>query len=82
MTTSTRKATPSSARWWVILKRQVLARLLGARLPAGEAELLITHKWAILAGENDYTTGNFQQITGRPPRSVAAFLHDCGAEFV
>ena len=30
------------------------------------AELLITREWAILAGENDYTTGTFQQIVGRP----------------
>jgi hypothetical protein len=34
---------------------------------AGTAELLITREWAILAGENDYTTGTFEQITGRPP---------------
>ena len=33
----------------------------------GTAELLITREWAILAGENDYTTGAFQQITGSPP---------------
>ena len=45
-------------------------------------ELLITREWAILAGENDYTTGIFQQITGRPPRPVAEFLHDYRAEFV
>ena len=50
-------------------------------LPAGTAELLITREWAILAGENDYTTGTFQQITGRPPRPVAEFLHDYRAEF-
>jgi hypothetical protein len=57
-------------------------RLTGAGVPAGEAELLITREWAILAGENDYTTGTFQQITGRPPRPVAEFLHDYRAEFV
>ena len=33
-------------------------------------------------GENDYTTGTFQQITGRPPRPVAEFLHEYRAEFV
>ena len=42
----------------------------------------ITREWAILAGENDYATGTFQQITGRPPRPVAEFLHDCRAEFL
>jgi hypothetical protein len=48
---------------------------------AGTAELLITREWAILAGENDYTTGTFRQITGRPPRPVAEFLHQYRAEF-
>jgi hypothetical protein len=51
-------------------------------VPAGEAELLIAREWAILAGENDYTTDTFQQITGRPPRPVAEFLHEHRAEFV
>ena len=44
--------------------------------------MLITHEWAILAGENDYTTGTFQQIVGRPPRPVAEFLHTYRAEFL
>jgi len=60
---------------------EALGRLTGAGVPAGRAELLITREWAILAGENDYTTGTFQQITGRPPRPVAEFLHDYRAEF-
>ena len=47
----------------------------------GEAELLITREWAILAGENDYTTSTFQQITGHPPRPVTEFLHEHRAEF-
>ena len=65
----------------VAAERQFLERLTGAGLPAGTAELLITREWAILAGENDYTTGTFQQITGRPPRPVAEFLHEYRAEF-
>jgi hypothetical protein len=52
----------------VAAERQFLERLIGAGVPAGTAELLITREWAILAGENDYTTDTFQQITGRPPR--------------
>jgi len=32
-------------------------------------------------GENDYTTGTFQQITGRPPRPVTGFLHEHRGEF-
>jgi uncharacterized protein YbjT (DUF2867 family) len=66
----------------VATERQLLERLSGAGVPAGEAELLITREWAILAGENDYTTDTFQQITGRPPRPVSEFLHDYRAEFL
>jgi NAD(P)H dehydrogenase (quinone) len=51
-------------------------------VPAGTAELLITREWAILAGENDYTTETFRQITGRAPRSVAEFLHEHRAVFI
>jgi NAD(P)H dehydrogenase (quinone) len=65
----------------VAAERQFLERLTGAGIPAGTAELLITREWAILAGENDYTTGTSQQITGRPPRPVAEFLHEHRAEF-
>ena len=65
----------------VAAERQFLQRLTGAGVPAGTAELLITREWAILAGENDYTTGTFQQITGRPPRLVAEFLQNHRAEF-
>lgn len=62
-------------------ERQFLEHLTSAGLPAGEAELLITREWAILAGENDYTTGTFEQITGRPPCPVTEFLHEHRAEF-
>jgi nucleoside-diphosphate-sugar epimerase len=53
-----------------------------AGVPAGRAELLVTREWAILAGENDYTTDTFQLITGRSPRPVAEFFHEYRAEFV
>ena len=65
----------------VATERQLLERLTDSGVPAAEAELLITREWAILAGENDYTTGTFEQITGRPPRPVAEFLHDHRSEF-
>ena len=65
----------------VVTERQFLDRLTSAGTSAGTAELLITREWAILAGENDYTTGTFQQITGRPPRPVAEFLHEHRAAF-
>jgi hypothetical protein len=63
-------------------ERQFLERLIRAGIPAGTAELLIAREWAILAGEHDYTTDTFQQITGGPPRPVTEFLHDYRAEFV
>ena len=66
----------------VAVEHEFLERLIGAGVPAGTAELLIAREWSILAGENDYTTDTFQQITGRPPRPVAEFLHEYRAEFV
>ncbi len=33
-------------------------------------------------GRVDYTTDTFQQITGRPPRPLATFLHEHRAEFI
>jgi NAD(P)H dehydrogenase (quinone) len=71
-----------SVTFRVASERQFLERLIGAGVPAGAAELLIAREWAILAGENDYTTDTFQQITGRPPRPVAEFLSEYRAEFV
>src|SRR5690348_18412573 len=65
----------------VTTDRDYLGRLTAAGIPAGTAQLLITREWAILAGETDYTTGTFQQITDRPPRPVTEFLHDYRAEF-
>jgi NAD(P)H dehydrogenase (quinone) len=66
----------------VAAERRFRERLIAAGVPAGTAELLITREWAILAGENDYTTDTFQQITGRPPHPVAKFLHEYRPEFV
>jgi NAD(P)H dehydrogenase (quinone) len=66
----------------VAAEHEFLERLTGAGVPAETAELLIAREWSILAGENDYTTDTFQQITGRPPRPVAEFLHHHRAEFV
>ena len=66
----------------VAAERQYLKRLIDAGVPAGEAELLITREWAILAGENDYTTDTFQQLMGRPPRPVTLFVHEYREEFV
>jgi hypothetical protein len=66
----------------VAAEREFLERLIGAGVPAGTAELLITREWAILAGENDHTTDTFEQITGRSPRPAAEFIHEYRAEFL
>jgi NAD(P)H dehydrogenase (quinone) len=66
----------------VATERELLERLIGAGLNAGEAELLIAREWAILADENDRTTDTFQKLTDRPARPVAEFFHDYRAEFV
>ena len=66
----------------VAAERDVLERLMAAGIPAGEVELLIAREWAIMAGENDYTTDTFEQITGRPPRALDDFLHEHRAEFL
>ena len=54
----------------------------GVWLPGGPERAVVPGGEVGFAGENDYTTGTFQQITGRPPRPVAEFLHTCRAEFL
>jgi NAD(P)H dehydrogenase (quinone) len=66
----------------VATEPQLLERLIGAGIPVGEAEMLIAREWAILAGENDYATDTFQQITGRTPRRLEEFLHEHRADFL
>jgi uncharacterized protein YbjT (DUF2867 family) len=66
----------------VVTERELLERLIGGGLPAGEAELLVAREWSILAGENDYTTDTVRRITGHAPRTVAEFLHEHRAAFV
>jgi uncharacterized protein YbjT (DUF2867 family) len=66
----------------VATEAELLERLTGAGVSAGAAELLVAREWAIVAGENDFTTDAFQAITGRAPRTVAEFLHERRADFV
>lgn len=66
----------------VVTEPELLERLTSAGVHPGEAELVIAREWAILAGENDYTTHTFEQITGRPPRPLSEFLHEHRAAFV
>ena len=66
----------------VTTERKLLEGLIGTGVPAGEAELLIAREWAILAGENAFTTHAFQKITGRKPRALTDFLHEHREEFI
>jgi uncharacterized protein YbjT (DUF2867 family) len=57
-------------------ERELLRRLTSLSVPPGQAELLITREWALMAGENERTTSTVQDLTGHPPRTVEAFLHE------
>jgi hypothetical protein len=59
--------TRESVTFRVAAEPQFLGRLIGAGIPAGEAELLIAREWAILAGENDYTTTPSSRSPAAPP---------------
>ncbi len=55
---------------------ELVRRLTGAGVPAGQAELLVTREWAILGGENERTTTAVRDLTGHEPRTLEAFLHE------
>jgi len=45
-------------------------------VPAGQAELLVTREWAIMAGENERVTSTVRDLTGHEPRTIEDFLHE------
>ncbi len=57
-------------------ERDLIGALVTAGVAPGQAELLVAREWAILAGENERTTGMVQELTGHAPRTVQAFLHE------
>jgi hypothetical protein len=67
-----------ASRTWTGLatEQDLLRRLTGLGVPPGQAELLIAREWALLAGENERTTTTLRDLTGHPPRTVEAFLHE------
>jgi uncharacterized protein YbjT (DUF2867 family) len=69
-------------RFETLPERQLLARLTEAGVAPGQAELLIAREWAIQAGENERRTDTVREQTGRPPRTVEAFLHDNREQFL
>lgn len=60
---------------------ELIQRLTQAGVPAGQAELLVTREWAIMAGENERTTGTVRKLTGHEPRAIEEFLHENREQF-
>ena len=46
---------------------ELVRQLTGAGVPAGQAELLVTREWAIMAGENERVTTTVRDLTGHEP---------------
>jgi NAD(P)H dehydrogenase (quinone) len=55
---------------------ELIQRLTQAGVPAGQAELLVTREWAIMAGENERTTGTVRELTGHEPRAIEEFFRE------
>jgi len=55
---------------------ELVRQLTGADVPAGQAELLVTREWAIMAGENERVTTTVRDLTGHEPRTIEDFLHE------
>jgi len=55
---------------------ELVRRLIKAGVAPGQAELLVTREWAILAGENERTTTTLRDLTGHEPRTIEEFLHE------
>jgi NAD(P)H dehydrogenase (quinone) len=57
-------------------EQALIQRLIDAGMAPGQAELLIAREWAVIAGENERTTDTVNRLTGAPPRTIEAFLHE------
>lgn len=60
---------------------ELIQRLTGAGVAAGQAELLVTREWAIMAGENERTTSTVRELTGHEPRTIEEFFRDHRDQF-
>jgi uncharacterized protein YbjT (DUF2867 family) len=54
----------------------LVQRLVKAGVAPGQAELLVTREWAILAGENERMTSTVRDLTGHEPRTIEQFFHE------
>ncbi|MGI5171617.1 SDR family oxidoreductase [Spirillospora sp. CA-253888] len=57
------------------------AALLGHGVPAWITDMLIEYSQAYAAGWGDYTTDDFRDVVGRPPRDVDDFIRDHAGAF-
>jgi NAD(P)H dehydrogenase (quinone) len=55
---------------------ELIQRLTRAGVKPGQAELLVTREWAILAGENERTTSTVHGLTGQQPRTIEDFFRE------
>lgn len=60
---------------------ELIQRLTGAGVAPGQAELLVTREWAIMAGENERTTSTVRELTGHEPRTIEEFFRDHRDQF-
>jgi NAD(P)H dehydrogenase (quinone) len=55
---------------------ELIRQLTQAGVTPGEAELLVTREWAIIAEENERTTSTVRELTGHEPRTIEEFFHE------
>jgi uncharacterized protein YbjT (DUF2867 family) len=55
---------------------ELIQRLTQAGVTPGQAELLVTREWAIMAGESERTTGTVRDLTGHEPQTIEEFFHE------
>ena len=55
---------------------ELIQRLTRAGVAPGQAELLVTREWAIMAGENERTTRTVHELTGHQPRTIEQFFRE------
>lgn len=60
---------------------ELIQRLTRAGVAPGQAELLVTREWAIMAGENERVTPQARDLIGHEPRTIEDFFHENRALF-
>jgi NAD(P)H dehydrogenase (quinone) len=55
---------------------ELIRRLTSVGVAPGQAQLLVTREWAIMAGENERVTTTVRELAGHEPRTIEEFLHE------